>query len=127
MRGFSISGSASTANTYASALSYCHRLAGMHNPTEVFWVLEMLKGHGKLGSNIHSCLLITISILQTILQQTSLVSSTENLALLCKAMCTAAFLAFLPVGEITSFPGSPAMLQLSQVIKLVEIGVTLPV
>ena len=77
---------ASTANTYVTALGYCHRLAEVHDPTNVFWVLEMLKGYGKLGSGVDARLLITISILRTILQQTSLVSSNEYHALLLKAM-----------------------------------------
>ena len=37
---------ASTANTYVSAHGYCHRLAGATDPTKVFWIIEMLKGHG---------------------------------------------------------------------------------
>ena len=39
---------ASTANTYVSVLGYCHRLAGVTDPTKVFWIIEMLKGYGKL-------------------------------------------------------------------------------
>ena len=46
----------STANTYVFALGYYHRLAGVPDPTKVFWVLEMLKGYGKLGSRwTHVC------------------------------------------------------------------------
>ncbi|XP_028405752.1 uncharacterized protein LOC114528322 [Dendronephthya gigantea] len=111
---------ASTANTYVSALGYCHRLTGVHDPTKVFWVLEMLKGYGKLGSGVDARLPITISILRTILQQTSLVASSEYRALLFRAMCTTAFFAFLRVGEITTCPRSPGVLQLSQVVQLVD-------
>ena len=42
----------STANTYVSALGYCHRLVGAPDPTRVFWVMEMLKGYRKLGPRI---------------------------------------------------------------------------
>ncbi len=61
---------ASTANTYVSALGYSHRLAGVHDPTKVFWVIEMLKGYGKLGSRLDTRLPITLPILRSILQQT---------------------------------------------------------
>ena len=39
----------STVNTYVSALGYIHRLAGVDDPTKVFFIMEMLKpGMGKL-------------------------------------------------------------------------------
>ena len=34
---------------HISVLGYSHRLAGVHDPTKVFWVIEMLKGYGKLA------------------------------------------------------------------------------
>ena len=55
---------ASTANTYVSALCYCHRLAGVNDPTKVFWVLEMLKGYGKLSLRVDTRLPITLHILR---------------------------------------------------------------
>ena len=39
----------STASTYVSALGYCNSLAGMPDPSKVFWVMEMLRGYKKLG------------------------------------------------------------------------------
>jgi len=38
----------STVNTYVSALGYSHRLAGVLDPTKVFFILEMLKGYRKV-------------------------------------------------------------------------------
>ena len=53
---------ASTANTYVSALGYSHRLAGVSDPTKVFFIGEMLKGHGKTGSRLDTRLPITLHI-----------------------------------------------------------------
>ena len=94
----------STANTYISALGYYHRLAGVPDPTKVFWVLEMLKGYGKLGSRLDTRMPTTLSILRIVLQQTSTVCASEYRAYLFKAMCTTAYFAFLRVGEITVLP-----------------------
>ena len=111
---------ASTANTYVSALGYCHRLAGVNDPTKVFWIVEMLKGYGKLGSCIDTRLPISLPILRTVLQQTPTICSSEYRGYLFKAMCTTAFFAFLRVGEITCCPRSPDVLQLKQVVQLVD-------
>ena len=111
---------ASTANTYVSALGYCHRLAGVNNPTKVFWVIEMLKGYGKLGSHVDKCLPITLPILCNILQQTPSLCSSVYRAYLFQALCTTAFFAFLRIGEITYCPRSPTVLQIDQVVKLLD-------
>ena len=42
----------STVNTYVSALGYIHRLAGVADPTKVFFILEVLKGYGKAGARL---------------------------------------------------------------------------
>ena len=68
---------ASTANTYISALGYSHRLAGVHDPTKVFWVIEMLKGYGKLGSRLDTRMPITLPILRSILQQTPTICGSD--------------------------------------------------
>ena len=111
---------ASTVNTYVSALGYCHRLAGVNDPTKVFWVLEMLKGYGKLGSRQDTRLPITLPILRNMLQQTPTLCSSEYRAYLFKAMCTTAFFAFLRIGEITCCPRSQTVFQIDQVVKLVD-------
>ena len=110
----------STANTYVSALGYYHRLAGVPDPTKVFWVLEMLKEYGKLGSRLDTRMPITLSIFRIVLQQTSTVCASEYRAYLFKAMCTTAFFAFLRVGEITCCPRSTTVPQLNQIVKLVD-------
>ena len=111
---------ASNANTYISALSYSHRLAGMHDPTKVFWVIEMLKGYGKLGLRLDTRMPITIPILRSILQQTPTICGSDYRTYLFTAVCTAAFFGFLRVGEITCCPRSSAVLQLDQVVRLLD-------
>ena len=99
---------ASTANTYVSALGYGHRLAGVHDPTKFFWMIEMLKGYGKLGSRLDTCMSITLPILRSILQQTPICGS-DYCRCLFTAMCTTASFGFLRVGEITCCPRSSAV------------------
>ena len=111
---------ASTANSYVSALGYCHRLAGVYDTTKVFWIVEMLKGYGKLSSRVDTRLPITLPILRNILQQTPILCPDDYRASLFKAMCTTAFFAFLRIGEITSCPRSLTVLQLNQVVQLVD-------
>ena len=111
---------ASTANTYVSALGYSHRLAGVHDPTKVFWVIEMLKGYGKLGSRLDTRMPITLPILRSILHQTPTICGSDYRRYLFTAMCTTAFFGFLRVGEITCCPQSSAVLQLDQVVRLLD-------
>ena len=111
---------ASTANTYVSALGYRHRLAGVTDPTKVFWIIEMLKGYGKLSSRAHTRLPITLPILRNVLTRTRTICPSLYRARLFSAMCTTAFFAFLRVGELTFCPRSPDVLQLNQVVQLVE-------
>ena len=58
----------STVNTYVSALGYFHRLAGLQDPTKTFYIVEMLKGYGKIGYRLDSRLSITLPILVRIME-----------------------------------------------------------
>ncbi|XP_044175542.1 uncharacterized protein LOC122958671 [Acropora millepora] len=58
----------STVTTYVSALGYCHKLSGFPDPTKAFFIVQMLKGYGKLGSRLDSWLPITLPILNRILE-----------------------------------------------------------
>ena len=82
---------ASNSNTYVSALGYSHRLAGVHDPTKVFWVIEMLKGYGKLGPRLDTRMPIILPILRSILQQTPTICGSDYRRCLFTAMCTTAF------------------------------------
>ena len=52
-----------TVSTYVSAIGYSHKLLHLVDPTKVFYIIQMLKGYGKLGFRIDSRLPITLPIL----------------------------------------------------------------
>lgn len=108
----------STVNTYVSALGYVHRLAGVADPTKVFFIQEMLKGYGKVGARLDTRLPITVSILERLCTNCALVLDCEYIACMFKAMCTTAFYAFMRIGEITASKQASGVLQLGQVTKL---------
>jgi len=56
----------STVSTYVSILGYSHKLSGFPDPTKAFFIVQMLKGYGKLGSRVDSRLPITLPILHRI-------------------------------------------------------------
>ena len=93
---------ASTANTYISAVSYSHKLFSLPDPTKVFFLVQMLKGYGKLGTCIDGRLPITLPILHQILYLASDLSLSPYELCLFRAMCSLAFYAFLRVGEMAA-------------------------
>ena len=98
----------------------------VNGPPKVFWVIEILKGYGKLDSRVDTRLPITLPILRNIVQQTPSLCSSEYRAYLFQAMCTTAFFAFLRIGEITCCPRSPTVLQIDQVVKLLDTSGKIP-
>ena len=108
----------STVNTYVSALGYSHKLAGLPDPTKVFYILQMLKGYNKKGFRLDNRLPVTLPILTRILS-TNITSSYYECCLF-RAMCAVAFFAFLRIGEITvnGKNSSNPPLQFNQVSKL---------
>ena len=42
----------STVNTNVSAFGYMHRMAGVADPTRVFFIMEMLEGYGKVSTRL---------------------------------------------------------------------------
>ena len=108
----------STVNTYVSALGYSHRLAGVSDPTKVFFILEMLKGYGKVDPRFDMRMPLSIPILTKIFQQCPSILDSHYVSTMFKAMCAMAFYAFLRIGEITVTKQSPAVLQLRQLEKL---------
>ena len=91
----------STVSTYVSALGYCHKLAGFPDHTKAFFIVQMLKGYGKLGSRLDSRLPITLPILNRILESSIAIRHTPYDSCLFRAMCSLAFFACMRVGEFT--------------------------
>ena len=113
---------ASTVDTYVSALSYSHKFSGFPDPSKAFVVLQILKGYGKLGTQLDTRLPIAVSILHKLTQSATLLSFSTYQVLLFQAMCSTGFFAFLRVGVITvsNKEGSPFPLQIHQLTKLVK-------
>ena len=86
----------STVSTYVSSRGYYHRLAGLEDPTKTFYIIEMLKGYGKISRQLDSRLPITLPMLVRIQYQYRPYQSC-----MFKAMCSIAFFGFLHIGEIT--------------------------
>ncbi len=113
----------STVNTYISALSYSHKLLGLPDPTRVFYIIQMLKGYGKTGSQLDSCLPITLPILQSLLEVAP--RRTGSYYQICQfmPMCSLAFFAFLRMGEITTSKNKSCQpLQLQQLAYVCDSG-----
>ena len=92
----------STVNTYLSALSYSHKLAGLPDPTRVFYIIQMLKGYGKNRARLDSRLPITLPILQRLIEVSPRLGGSNYQRCQFKAMCSLAFFAFLRIGEMTT-------------------------
>ena len=112
----------STVTTYVSAISYSHKLYGFPDPSKAFFIIQMLKGYGKVGFRLDSRLPLTLPILHRVIQAAAVVTNSLENAALFKAMCSLAFYAFLRVGEMTvvSSNKSDVPLQLDQLTKLVD-------
>ena len=113
----------STVNTYISALGYSHKLLSLADPTKIFYILQMLKGYGKLGFRLDSRLPVTLPILSRLLMAASRCITAQHDQCQFQAMCALAFFAFLRIGEITSTSkrGNIA-LSLNQLTKLLRDG-----
>jgi hypothetical protein len=55
------------APAYVSAIGYSHKLLHLVDPTKVFYIIQMLKGYGKLDFCLDSRLPITLPILTQLL------------------------------------------------------------
>ena len=80
--------------------------------------MEMLKGYGKVSTRLDTRLPITVSILERMWANCTLVLDSGYIACMFKAMCATAFYAFLRIGEVTATKQAPEVIQLSQLTKL---------
>ena len=82
----------STVNTYVSALSYSHKLSGLPDPTQVFYIAQMLKAAiWERGFRLDSRLPITLPILHSLLEDSSQITGSEYQICQFKAMCSLAY------------------------------------
>ena len=106
---------ASTANTYISAISYSHKLFSLLGPTKVFFIVQMYKGYGKLGTCIDGRLPITLPIPHEILYLASDLSRSPYELCLFRAMFSLAFYAFLHVGEMAATNNDKSLLSIDNI------------
>lgn len=110
----------STVNTYISAISYSHKLFGYDDPSKIFFIIQMLKGYGKLSANFDSRLPITRPILHKLLNVAPGIVPNSYELCLFRAMCSLAFHAFLRVGEMAITNSNNAILTVDSITKLVN-------
>jgi len=68
----------STVTTYVSALGYSHKLSGFPDPSQAFFIMQMLKGYSKLLARLDSRLPITLPILHQIIEAASRFSCSQQ-------------------------------------------------
>ena len=64
-------------NTFVSALGYSHKLARFPDPGKVFYIVQPLKGHQKIGHRLDCRLSITINILHRLLDSASQIAGSH--------------------------------------------------
>ena len=85
---------------------------------KILFIVEMLKGYGKVSTRFDTRLPITVSTLEQMCAICTLVLESGYIACMSKAMCSTAFYAFMRIGEITATKQAPDVIQLSQLTKL---------
>ena len=112
----------STVTTYVSAISYSYKLYVFPDPSKAFFIVQMLKGYGKVGFRLDSRLPLTLPILHRLIELAVVVTNFPENAALVMAMCSLPFYAFLRVGEITAVSNNKSSmpLQLDQLAQLVD-------
>ena len=108
----------STVSTYVSAIGYSHKLSGLPDPSKAFYVLQMLKGYGKIGTRMDNRLPITLPILHRIITASSQLFDSPFDTSQFQAMCLFAFYSFSRIGEITG--NTHNTLQIHHISKLLD-------
>ena len=88
----------STVSCYVSALGYSHKLFGHPDPTKAFFIIQILKGYGKIGSRLDSRLPITLPVLTRIIESLAKLAISQYQRCQFQAICLTAFFAFLRIG-----------------------------
>ena len=121
-------------HTY-QALSYSHKLSGLPDPTQLFYIAQMLKGHmgkrlsfrkrlfymGKRLSLAACPLTCTLPILHSLLEASPQITGSEYQMFQFKAMCSLASFAILRIGGITTTRHTCCLpLQMNQLAKVYD-------
>lgn len=93
--------SASTIETYLSAIGFHHKLQGYKDPTNNFTVTKMKEGCKRRKSGKDARLPITSNILRNIIPALQIITANQYEATVFKAVYLTAFTAFMRVSELT--------------------------
>ena len=90
----------STVSSYVSALGYSHKFLGLPDPTKAFFIIQILKGYGKIGSRLDSRLPITLPALNRMIDSLTQLAITQYQSCQFRAiMCSTAFLPSFELGR----------------------------
>ena len=108
---------ASTITSTISAISFVHKLCSLQDPTTSFLIKKLLSGAYNMRGTLDSRLPIDISILSSLIINSSKANFTHYMKTMFNAMCTLAFHAFLRIGEfcITTSTKLPHLIQLKDI------------
>lgn len=93
---------ASTLYTYNSAIAYFHKIRGLHDPYNSFYIGKLLQGAKRLRPSKENRLPITLAILHRLVTALDHTCSTTYNQILFKCMFLTAFYGLLRIGEITT-------------------------
>ena len=83
-----------------SAISYFHKVNGLHDPARNFIVSRLLLGAQKLGTMSDEKLPITLPILTQLIRALPQVLTSHYKCVMLRAMMVLAFRAYLHIGEM---------------------------
>ena len=82
----------STVRLYVSALGYSHKFFGHPDPSKAFFIIQILKGYGKIGFRLDSRLPITLPVFNRIIESSAKLAISQYQRCQFQAMCSTAFL-----------------------------------
>ena len=90
-----------TITTTVAAIAYAHKILGLPDPTNCFYIKKLLKGAQKLKGSVDIRRPIDVSVLTKIVASAKRLIPTNYMRRCLASMFTLAFHAFLRIGEIT--------------------------
>ena len=104
---FSCQYAASTIVSAVSAITFSHKIVGLPDPADSFYIKKLLLGVQKRTGSVDSRRPIDLPMLAQLVATTSVVIPNQFLEYCISAMFMLAFHGFLRIGEITKRPGVP--------------------
>ena len=96
----------STVASHVSVIAFFHKLLGLSDPTEQFFVKRMLLGAKKLYRTYDSRVPISLDVLKKLVDSTDFVCKSDYESALFKSMYILMFHGFMRIGEVTDSPNN---------------------